>query len=175
MTLPDGTLHPTEREMVDELGSNDAATSQAVSVAAWEAILQEGGELVEVKPSQNEWSASEVLAHLTAVELTNALRYRAMVVEESPALSNYDLSDWESVLMTPAVDTPALLSLFRALRRDNLAFWEHLDAAGRARVGVHSEFGPETIELRFRLLAGHDRTHLAQAHRAVADARKTRS
>ena len=32
---------------------------------------------------------------------------------------------------------------------------------------LHAERGPETLELSFRLIAGHDRFHLAQAHRAL--------
>jgi hypothetical protein len=33
---------------------------------------------------------------------------------------------------------------------------------------VHAERGPESYELTFRLIAGHDRFHLAQARRALA-------
>jgi hypothetical protein len=64
--------------------------------------------------------------------------------------------------------------MFRALRHDNLEFWAHLDEAGRARTGIHQEYGPETIELRFKMLAGHDRQHLAQARRAVSAAHAKR-
>ena len=38
----------------------------------------------------------------------------------------------------------------------------------RARYGVHAERGPESYELTFRLIAGHDRFHLAQAGRTLA-------
>jgi hypothetical protein len=34
-------------------------------------------------------------------------------------------------------------------------------------VGLHAERGPESYELTFRLLAGHDRFHLGQARRAL--------
>jgi hypothetical protein len=34
-------------------------------------------------------------------------------------------------------------------------------------VGLHSERGPESFDLMFRMLGGHDRVHLAQAHRAI--------
>jgi hypothetical protein len=32
---------------------------------------------------------------------------------------------------------------------------------------MHAERGPESYELTFRLIAGHDRFHLAQAERAL--------
>jgi hypothetical protein len=32
---------------------------------------------------------------------------------------------------------------------------------------MHAERGPESVDLTFRLMAGHDRFHLAQARRAL--------
>ena len=171
MTLPDGTLHEIERQLLDELESVDPAVSQADSAGAWLALVEQSGDLVRVKPADGEWSALDVLAHLTVVELTNALRYRAMLAEDGPTLSDFGVSTWSSVLKGTDIQPPALLGMFRALRYDNLAFWEHLDAAGRARLGIHPEYGPESIELRFKMLAGHARMHLAQGRRAVAAAR----
>jgi len=171
VTLPDGSLHTTERELLDLLGEVDPAESQAESMAAWEELLHVSGGLARVRPAPGEWSAQEVLAHLTAVELTNGLRYRAMLVEDSPALADYEMSDWARLLSGDAVDPGALMALFRALRSANLDFWANLDEAGRARTGIHSECGPETIDLRFRMLAGHDLMHLDQARRAVRWAR----
>jgi hypothetical protein len=34
-------------------------------------------------------------------------------------------------------------------------------------VGIHAERGRESFDLLFRMLAGHDRFHLAQARRAL--------
>jgi hypothetical protein len=36
---------------------------------------------------------------------------------------------------------------------------------------MHAERGPETYDLSFRMIAGHDRFHLAQARRALAAVR----
>jgi hypothetical protein len=167
MTLADGQLHSTEQEMLAQLGALDPADSQLVAIEAWEALIQEAGELARVRPSADEWSALEVLAHLTAIELINGLRYRAMLVEDSPAMIDYERADWEPMLRNTGVDAGSLLGMFRSLRRANVSFWRHLDAAGRARIGIHPVCGPETIDLRFRMLAGHDRMHRAQARRAV--------
>ena len=61
--------------------------------------------------------------------------------------------------------------MFAALRAANLRLWA-AQPAGRARaVGVHRERGPESYELIWRLAAGHDRFHLAQAERALAAVR----
>ena len=45
--------------------------------------------------------------------------------------------------------------------------WARTPEAERGRVGLHAERGPESYDLTFRLLAGHDRFHLAQARRAL--------
>ena len=175
MTLPDGQLHPAEREFLAELRDLDPAASQLNMLEAWDHLIHVSGQLAWVKPSSTEWSALEVLAHLTAVELTNGLCYRAMLVEDSPQLADYEMGDWASLLRPADVDAGSLLALFRALRGAGLDFWEHLDADGRARIGIHSEYGPESIELRFKMQAGHDRMHMAQARRAVAHARAART
>jgi hypothetical protein len=45
--------------------------------------------------------------------------------------------------------------------------WARSSEEDRARVGIHAERGPESFELLFRMIAGHDRFHLAQAERAL--------
>jgi hypothetical protein len=160
-------MHPTEASLMGELGGFDPAESQTETLAAWAALVRDAGEWIRVGPSDGEWSAMEVMAHLVSVELANGLRYRAMLTEETPVLVDYDQAAWSGILNLPGVEPEALLALFRALREANLRTWASLDPAARARRGIHPECGPESIELRFRMLAGHDRMHLAQAHRAV--------
>jgi hypothetical protein len=174
MTQPDGSLHPTERQLLAELGDLDPAASQAETLAAWDELIHVSGELMHVGPAPGEWSAIEVLAHLTACELVDGLRYRAMLAEESPNLAEYERASWLQLLSREGTDPGALMALFRALRQANLDFWAHLDEAGRARLGIHPECGPESIELRFKMMAGHDRMHLDQARRALRWARASR-
>jgi hypothetical protein len=64
-------------------------------------------------------------------------------------------------------DPEALLALLATLREANLDLWNRSTPQERDRVGLHSERGPESLDLSFRLIAGHDRFHLAQARRAL--------
>lgn len=64
-------------------------------------------------------------------------------------------------------DAAELLGLFEVLRGANLSLWRRTSAEERARVGVHAERGRESLDIVFRLIAGHDRFHLAQAGRAL--------
>jgi len=56
---------------------------------------------------------------------------------------------------------------WRTLRQANLRICESLSPAEWARVGVHSERGPESVRLNIELLAGHDRMHLEQFRRGL--------
>jgi hypothetical protein len=45
--------------------------------------------------------------------------------------------------------------------------WARATDGERARAGIHAERGRETYDLTFRLIAGHDRFHVAQARRSL--------
>ena len=66
-----------------------------------------------------------------------------------------------------------LIELFEALRKANVALWRRSSAEQRARFGIHSERGPESYDLCFRMIAGHDRLHLGQINRALEVVRRS--
>jgi hypothetical protein len=72
-------------------------------------------------------------------------------------------------------DPETLLAVFEALRRWNLELWASRPVADRERIGRHRERGPESFGLTYRLAAGHDRVHLAQARRTLDLARAAAS
>jgi len=55
-------------------------------------------------------------------------------------------------------------------RTANLRLWRSLAPAERARVGLHSERGPETLDLLIRMMGAHDLVHRRQIDRALASA-----
>jgi len=69
---------------------------------------------------------------------------------------------------SPDEDPGEMLELLRALKRSHLALWARTSPSERARVGIHSERGPESFELSFRLLSGHGLFHLGQMRRTLA-------
>ena len=100
-----------------------------------------------------------------------AARYRFVLAQDEPELVGYDQDLWVDGLHTDADEPDALLRIFEPLRASNVALWRASSEADRARVGIHRERGPESFDLMFRMLAGHDRVHLAQARRALAAAK----
>jgi hypothetical protein len=166
---PIGDPSGYQRHLLALLGDDDPAEVQAATPEAWRAIIAEAGDLLAVRPEPGEWSALECLGHATDAEIVYAGRYRWIVAHDEPPLIGYDQDRWVERLHHGAEDDPdALLLVFETLRRANLQLWARATASDRARVGLHAERGPESLDLSFRLIAGHDRFHLDQARRGLA-------
>lgn len=165
MTTPDPVNASTEyqRFILSKLGDDDPAEVQAETPSAMRDLLREAGDRVRTRPAPTEWSVLEVLGHMLDSEVVAAARYRWILAEDDPPLSGYDQDLWVERLRHNEGDPAELVSLFEALRTANLALWSGSSEADRARIGVHQERGPESYDLVFRLIAGHDRNHLAQA------------
>jgi hypothetical protein len=107
-------------------------------------------------------------------EVVMSGRYRWVVAEDEPQIVGYDQARWVDRLHHRMEDPADLIALFEALRHANLALWGRTTPTERARIGHHNERGPESLDLSFRMLAGHDRIHLAQARAALDAVRAAR-
>jgi DinB superfamily len=159
------------RSLLDALGDDDPAVVQAATPGLLRELVADAGDALRTPPAPGEWSVAGCLAHLADGELIVAARSRWILAEDEPDIVGYDQGLWVSGLGQNAEDPERLLSVFEALRRWNLDLWAQTPESARGRVGVHRERGPESYELTFRLAAGHDRIHLAQARRALEAAR----
>jgi DinB superfamily len=139
---------------------------------AGRSILAEAGDLLRKPPEPGEWSVLECIAHLADSELIASARYRWILAEDEPDIVGYDQDLWVTGLRQRDDDPETLVGAFAALRRWNLELWASRPASDRDRVGRHRERGLESYGLTFRLAAGHDRIHLAQAKRALETVRK---
>ena len=151
------------------LGDDDPETVQASTPRALRTFVAEAGEALRTKPEPSEWSVLECLGHLHDAEIVYSGRYRWILSHEEPPLIGYDQDLWVERLRHANDDPGELLGVFEVLRAANLALRARTPEGGRARVGIHAERGPESFDLSFRLIAGHDRFHLAQT-RAALDA-----
>lgn len=157
-----------QRYLTGLVGDDDPAEVQAGSAAAWREVIQRAGARVAERPEPDEWSVLECLGHVTDSEVVVASRYRWIVAQDEPPLVGYDQDLWVDRLHQEPEDPDDLLRLFETLRRANLELWARATPAEKARVGLHEERGPESLDLSFRLVAGHDRFHLDQARRGLA-------
>jgi DinB family protein len=167
---PDPVAAPSEyqRLMLSLLGQDDPASVQEETPGAVRAMIATASADLRRRPAEGEWSVLELVGHLADAELVMAGRYRWVLAHDEPPITGYDQDRWVDRLRHNEDDPHDLLALFEALRRANLALWRGTPAPARRRVGIHSERGPESLDLMFRMLAGHDRFHLAQMDRTLA-------
>jgi hypothetical protein len=157
--------------LLDALGSDDPASVQAATPAALRQLVGESGTHLRTVPAPGEWSALQAVAHIADAEVVYSARYRFIVAQDEPPLPGYDQDRWVARLHD-ADDVAALLDQFESLRLANIAMWRRTSPTDRARVGLHEERGPESLELSFRMIAGHDRVHVEQARAALLHAQR---
>ena len=160
-----------QQSLLAALGDDDPADVQAEAPANIRALLADAGPDLRTRPAPREWSALLCLAHIVDAEVVMTGRYRWTLAHDRPELIGYDQDLWADNLHGDDDDPEVLLRLFEPLRAANIALWRAASPADRQRVAVHRERGAESYDLMFRMLAGLDRVHLAQARRAVVAAR----
>ena len=167
---PDPVAEPKAYQelLLSLVGDDDPAEVQLATPATWRALLSEAGSSIDARPEPTEWSAGQCFGHALDAEIVSAARYRWIIAHDEPPLIGYDQDLWVDALHADRkVDPEELLQLFVPLRRANVDLWANASEEARARVGIHAERGPESFDLLFRMIAGHDRFHLAQARRAL--------
>lgn len=166
---PDPVADPSgyQRHLLGLLGHDDPAEVQTSSPAAWRALVEGSGDRLGVRPEAAEWSVLECLGHAFDAEIVASARYRWILAQDEPPLVGYDQALWVDRQRHAEDDPEVLLGTLERLRIVNVALWGRTTEEERARVGHHAERGPESLDLTFRLIAGHDRFHLAQARRAL--------
>jgi len=168
VTSPDPVTQAAayQKSLLDALGDDDPAAAMTETPAILRGLFEEAGDDLRTRPEAGEWSVLQVAGHIADAELVVAGRLRWILAHDRPDILPYDQDLWVDALHQDD-DPGTLLADFESLRRANLDLWRRTPVAERSRVGIHRERGPESFELTFRLLAGHDRVHVAQARRAL--------
>jgi DinB superfamily len=116
------------------------------------------------------WSAIEVIQHLADTEVVLAWRTRQILTVDRPEIQGYDQDAWARTLGYAAMPLDVALGQLRGVRAANLRLWRALTPADRARVGLHSERGPESLDLLIRMMGAHDLVHRRQIDRVLVAA-----
>lgn len=124
-------------------------------------------------PERGKWSAGQILAHLSEIELLWGYRIRTILERDGTAIAGMDQDTWARNSHYERLDPRRSFELFRALRLANVQLLEGLSPRALGRYGKHSAFGRLTVSWIARLLAGHDINHSRQIAAALkkADAR----
>lgn len=171
---PDPVYDPGgyQQMLLDLLGEDDPHEVQSSTARILRELVADAGDQLSLRPEPKEWSVQGCIAHITDAEVMMSGRYRFVRAHDEPALMPYDQDLWVDRLHPEGESVEDLLALFEPLRHANLALWSRSDATQRARIGQHAERGPESYDLMFRMIAGHDRFHIAQARRALEAVRR---
>ncbi|MBA3779707.1 MAG: DinB family protein [Chloroflexi bacterium] len=165
MRSPDPITEATayQQHLLALVGDDDPALAQESTIAQMRRLLTIPNPRLRTRPAQGEWSAIEVAGHILDAEIVYSARYRWILAHDEPELIGYDQDRWVERLGYQDAEPNDMAELFEPLRRANVALWRKTPSGDRARVGMHRERGPESFELSFRLVCGHDRLHLRQA------------
>jgi DinB superfamily len=167
--------HAYQQQLLSLLGNDDPAGVQSETPAALEAILHDAAQDKRTRPAEKEWSVLELLGHLTDGEIVMSGRYRWALSQDGTPVLGYDQDLWVERLRHNDKEPDEPLETFAALRAANLKLWRRASADDRARKVIHSERGPESYDMMFRMIAGHDRFHLKQMRDTLRQVRAARS
>ncbi|MGH7535422.1 MAG: DinB family protein [Gemmatimonadales bacterium] len=113
------------------------------------------------------WPVVAVVRHLADTELVYGFRGRMVLAEDRPPLHGFDQDGWAATFGYADAPLDASLAQLAAMRTANLALWRSLGPTQLARVGRHSERGPESMDLMLRMMAAHDLVHRRQIDRVL--------
>ena len=149
------------------VGDRDPADVQTELLPALEEAVKRASDRLWARRAPDEWSVGEIVTHLADVEIFVSARYRWILAHDEPPLVGFSQEALAEHLHGPGEDVMEYLGLLRGLRAANVNLWNRTTPEQRARVGIHAERGPETLEMLFRMSAGHDVLHLEQITRTL--------
>lgn len=119
------------------------------------------------RPQPKEWSMGEVLCHLRDVEAeVNLPRLQMATRQDNPFLPGQDTDPWAEERQYICQDGLQALQTFTQTRMETLRLLDHIQAQDWQRVVRHAIFGPTQLSELVRIIAAHDRLHVAQIMRA---------
>jgi uncharacterized damage-inducible protein DinB len=154
-----------------ELKTIDALLSRFAAIPGHIAQAVEGRneEELQARPAQDEWSITEIFAHMRAVDDIFTLRIYAILVRDSTPLAAYDERLWAEVARYAEGEFHASLHLFTLRRAELINTLRHIAPEDWQRVGIHEELGAQSVLSIVSGLVEHEEEHTAQmaapAHR----------
>ncbi|MDR7419629.1 MAG: DinB family protein [Armatimonadota bacterium] len=130
---------------------------------------------IAFKPTPEDWSIHEIVIHLADTDLVAAARIRHLLGEPGVTLVGMDQGHWGRVMRYAEQPLDAAVALFRALRTSTAAVLRLAPAQAWPTAGMHTRYGPQTLEWIVDHFADHLDGHLAtiaKRRRQFAEARR---
>jgi hypothetical protein len=148
---------------MDDIGIGDLVERLAAT-PGWIAAVATGRspEDLAATPSEDEWSAVAVLAHLRASDDILSPRLTAMLVREDPSLPAFDDRRWGEVMGYADADFQELLAALTFRRAELVRVLRRLAPGDWQRAGHHEAHGRITLLDTLRHLVEHEAEHCRQ-------------
>jgi len=139
------------RDLVDRLASVPGRLSGAALAASPE------------PPALGEWTPSDVVRHLIAVEqLVWHARLADLAADDHPTWPWTEPDRWAG---DPGAPLDRLLATYATARASTVATLESLDEAGWAKTGTHATYGELDVTALMLRAVDHDEEHLGSFER----------
>ena len=113
-------------------------------------------------PADGEWTAFQTFCHMRDAAFIYALRFRWMVFDDDPLLTNYDENNWVAAAKDAVTDVPDILDQIAASRDDLMRVLSRLTDIEWRRTGRHEVAGTVVLEDYVRHQVAHEAMHLDQ-------------
>ncbi len=117
--------------------------------------------------ADGEWTAFQTLLHMRDAAFIYALRFRWMVFDDDPLLTNYDENNWVEAARDSVEDVPNILDEIAASRSDLIRVLSRLSEPQWQRSGRHEVAGPIVLEHYVLHQVAHEAMHLEQIKAAL--------
>src|SRR5579862_9783113 len=153
---------PTMSEMIDNYLAGAQSLRQAVAGMSRDQLT--------ARPVAGKWSTLEVVCHLADFDPILADRMKRVIAEERPTLLGADENRFAAALAYHARDLDEELTIIEQTRRQHARILRTVPDEALARVGVHNERGPRTLEQLLTTATNHIPHHvkfIAEKRRAL--------
>lgn len=146
----------TSAQLIESYLAGPAMLRQTVAGMTREQVL--------ARPVPGRWSTLEVVCHLADFEPVFADRMKRVIALEQPTLLGADENRFAATLAYHDRDLEEELAIIDKTRTQMGRILKKLPAEALARVGVHSERGPRTLEQLLESAVNHIQHHVKFIH-----------
>jgi hypothetical protein len=145
-------IYMNHQKMIEDYLAGPAMLRKAVSGMTREQLL--------ARPVAGKWSTQEVVCHLADFEIVYADRIKRVIAEEEPALFGGSPDLFTARLAYHNRDLEEELKLVEMIRKQVACILAAIKDADFQRHGIHSEYGPLTLETILQRVTGHIPHHV---------------
>jgi uncharacterized damage-inducible protein DinB len=117
-------------------------------------------EQLKARPVPGKWSTLEVVCHLSDFEPVYADRMKRVISHDNPPLLGADQEQFAATLSYQERDLEEELKIVETTRSQMARILRRLPAEAWSRAGVHSEYGPRTLEQLLTTITNHIPHHV---------------